>query len=589
LVGAALLSASILPATAAGTPAGTTIDNTAFGSFENPTNPTATPTTVNSNTVTITVAEIAGITVTPLGAVEAPAGVAGDTPGAQDGPAQGDGVINEQDILYFTYRITNTGNDQTQFFIPGSPSNVDNGSFNASDFGPIEVVGYSADGVNVTPESAVIPATGANTDTLGLTVNDGSVPVNGFIEVRVPIKVDSGLASGAIVDPTLGNATVQNSPEDPAPDPDGVATRDNSGTDNGDESAANPATEREASSPNPVTLGDLELDYGDAPDAALGSSPAPDAVTPADYETAPGRGPSHINDGTVRLGTVVDIELNAFEDNTTAPLEDNGVRLDSITGPVLQNQSFITGQSYDLNVAGTGGAARLSAWIDFNRDGVFDDGPTSDERVAADVDPTTGNITIAVPTGAASGVTYARFRYSTETGLAPTGAAGDGEVEDYEITIVDDAASLRLVKRVTSVRAATDVLTPANSISTVVDPTTTADVNDDAGVNWPTDYLEGAVASDAAPNELVDYTIYFLSDGNVDIDNVRICDFIPANTTYVAGSLQISQGGNPPSTATPPNLRNLTDIVDALPDTGQNFGTTTPAGAPCDPAPGANT
>lgn len=141
----------------------------------------------------------------------------------------------------------------------------------------------------------------------------------------------------------------------------------------------------------------------------------------------------------------------------------------------------------------------------------------------------------------------------------------------------------------TSVRAATDALTPANSISTVVDPTTTADVNDDAGVNWPTDYLEGAVASDAAPNELVDYTIYFLSDGNVDIDNVRICDFIPANTTYVAGSLQISQGGNPPSTATPPNLRNLTDIVDALPDTGQNFGTTTPAGAPCDPAPGANT
>ena len=36
---------------------------------------------------------------------------------------------------------------------------------------------------------------------------------------------------------------------------------------------------------------------------------------------------------------------------------------------------------------------------------------------------------------AASGDTYARFRLSTAGGLAPTGLAADGEVEDYRVTI----------------------------------------------------------------------------------------------------------------------------------------------------------
>jgi len=568
LVGAALLSSSILPATAAGTPAGTTIDNTAFGSFENPTNP-GPATTVNSNTVTITVAEIAGIAVTPQGAVEAPAG------SLEDGPGQNDGTFNAGDILYFTYRITNIGNDETQFFVPDSPSDVDNGTFDPALYGPIEIVGYN-DGTTTTDlTGAPIPVTpgGLNTDGLPGLPNDGSVPVDGYIEVRVPIKADANLVNGDIITPVLGNTPdelTQNSPETPGGEFGGttndVATRDNTGTDNGDASAANPATEREASARNPLTLGDLALDYGDAPDTASGSTPAVDALTPADYETEPGRGPSHINGGTHFLGTVVDIETVAFDDG---PGEDDGVQLNATP---LHNQSVITGQTYNLDVTGSGGAARLNGWIDYNRDGVFDNTPGSDEIIAADVDPTTGAITIAVPTGAAPGVTYARFRYSTELGLAPTGAAGDGEVEDYEITIVDDAPSLRLVKRVTGVGG--------TAITTVVDPLTTPDLNDDAGVNWPAGYLEGDVAADAAPFETVEYTIYFLSDGNVDINNVRICDFIPANTTYVAGSLQISQGVAAPS--------GLTDASDAPADTGENF-VATPAGAPCDPAAGANT
>ena len=49
-------------------------------------------------------------------------------------------------------------------------------------------------------------------------------------------------------------------------------------------------------------------------------------------------------------------------------------------------------------------------------------------------------IKFSVPFSAASGTTYARFRLSTAGGLAPTGDAADGEVEDYAVPIVVPAA-----------------------------------------------------------------------------------------------------------------------------------------------------
>src|SRR5690606_22189207 len=40
-----------------------------------------------------------------------------------------------------------------------------------------------------------------------------------------------------------------------------------------------------------------------------------------------------------------------------------------------------------------------------------------------------------IPVSAAAGRTFARFRLSRDGGLGPTGAAPDGEVEDYSLTI----------------------------------------------------------------------------------------------------------------------------------------------------------
>lgn len=559
LVGMALLSAFSLPVLAAGTPAGLTIDNTAFGSFENP-NDAGTAIPVNSNTVTLTVAEIAGIDVAGVGATEAPFGV------ANAGPGQGDGAISSDDVVYFTYTITNIGNDQTQLFIPGVPANVINGTFDEVATGPIEIVEYN-DGVN--PPVALnvaVPVAGDDTGTLIPAQNGGSLPVDGSITVRVPIKLDSGLdINNDTITVVLGNtvdAASQNFPfvaggEFATANAD-VFTQDNTGTANGDASATNPTPEREASDVIVTALGTPSVDYGDAPDPAAGTAAAPDAVTPADYETVPGRGPSHVVDNTNFLGTGVDVDTTAFDD-----AEDDGVELG---GSVLQGQTVVAGQAITLDVStASGTTGLLNAWIDFNRDGDFDD---PGEQVATDASPTADTVTIntTVPFSATDGVTYARFRYSTAGGLTPTSAAPDGEVEDYEITISASTPALRLVKRVTRVGT--------TNFTAFVDDGTPG--NDDNAANWPSaTYLAGEVAAPAEPGEEVDYTIYYLSDGNTPINNISICDFVPDNTTYVANSM-VSNLGNAGDTA-------LTD-TNADADGAQQFAVGATPGAPC---PGA--
>jgi hypothetical protein len=83
---AALLAGSIfqplLPALGAGTLAGTSISNTATATYDDDTDPGTTPDiNATSNTVTITVAEVAGLTATPAGFNDLDGGAveAGDT------------------------------------------------------------------------------------------------------------------------------------------------------------------------------------------------------------------------------------------------------------------------------------------------------------------------------------------------------------------------------------------------------------------------------------------------------------------------------------------------------------------------------
>ncbi|MCS6812340.1 MAG: hypothetical protein NZ772_02010 [Cyanobacteria bacterium] len=93
---------AVLPSLAQ-TAAGTPINNQATGTYEDPANP-GIPIGTQSNTVTVTVAEVAGITVTG-------GGVTDTTPGTPVSPG---------DLLRYDFVVTNVGNDPTRFRIPNT-------------------------------------------------------------------------------------------------------------------------------------------------------------------------------------------------------------------------------------------------------------------------------------------------------------------------------------------------------------------------------------------------------------------------------------------------------------------------------------
>jgi len=135
--------------------------------------------------------------------------------------------------------------------------------------------------------------------------------------------------------------------------------------------------------------------------------------------------------------------------------------------------------------------------------------------------------------------------------------------EDDQSSVSITVASppnIRLVKRLTKIQTTVlsgyvDVVTGAGAIddnaSGWVNPTATAVKSDNSGntTNFSS-LLQGAVTATALPvaqrpkpGDEVEYTIYFLSDGGKDASNVSLCDFVPANTTYVPGSIQLSLSG----------------------------------------------
>lgn len=114
-------------------------------------------------------------------------------------------------------------------------------------------------------------------------------------------------------------------------------------------------------------------------------------------------------------------------------------------------------------------------------------------------------------------------------------------------TITGSSAELILVKRLTA--------SNGTSFSNffIDDPSST---NDNA-VNWPSPldsatnistFLKGKIQSSVVPNDEVEYTIYFLSNGGSTTENVKFCDLIPQHSTFISttyNGLTPTDGGKP--------------------------------------------
>jgi len=166
-------------------------------------------------------------------------------------------------------------------------------------------------------------------------------------------------------------------------------------------------------------MGIMALDYGDAPDPTYSTLDASD-------------GARHIIEGGLYLGASVDLEADG---QPTAGADGDDLDGSDDEDGVVFTTSLGAGLVASLDVTASG-AGLLNAWIDFNADGDWDDGG---EQIFTDQALVTGanSLGFPVPSGATLGTTFARFRFSTNSSLAPNGYATDGEVEDYMVEIVE--------------------------------------------------------------------------------------------------------------------------------------------------------
>jgi hypothetical protein len=165
------------------------------------------------------------------------------------------------------------------------------------------------------------------------------------------------------------------------------------------------------------------LDFGDAPD---------NVENPDDYSTR------LENDGAWH-GIVEGLFLGAGVDQDEQPQPSvNADGDDTFDGNddedgVVFNAPLERGKIVVIEVIASGGGY-LDAWVDFNSNWNWND---ASEQICRNVWLVAGTnkVLINVPSTAAPGVTFARFRFSSWGGLSPYGGSPDGEVEDYRVVI----------------------------------------------------------------------------------------------------------------------------------------------------------
>jgi hypothetical protein len=231
IVATALIAGSlfqfITPVLAEGTSAGQSISNTATATYEDPNAPGTTINTT-SNTVVVTVAEVAGITLTASGVTD-----------------NNGGTVAVGDLLVYTYTLTNVGNDATQFRVPNLAKTTGPGTVSGTlpNGGTPNNLQYSTNGgttwQNITGTEAIIP----------------SIAPGGSVLVRVPVTVQAGAQSNDIITVTLGDTPGDAQNQLRSPDGGDVYTVDNADGTPGEVTGAPINGTREASATEQIKVG----------------------------------------------------------------------------------------------------------------------------------------------------------------------------------------------------------------------------------------------------------------------------------------------------------------------------------------------
>jgi uncharacterized repeat protein (TIGR01451 family) len=162
------------------------------------------------------------------------------------------------------------------------------------------------------------------------------------------------------------------------------------------------------------------------------------SIAHADFGDAPAigyptlltfNGAHHVIVAGVHLGSQIDFEGDGLPSASASG--DDANNLSDEDGVTFS--PWRLGQTASLQlVASTNGF--VAAWVDFNQNGTWSE---PGEQVLASIAVAAGTnlLSFAVPRGALTGQTFARFRFSTGPGLSVDGPAADGEVEDYSVTI----------------------------------------------------------------------------------------------------------------------------------------------------------
>jgi hypothetical protein len=352
------------PVLADGTPAGTSISNTATATYEDPNNPSVTI-NATSNAVVVTVAEVAGVTATPVATND-----------------RNGGTVLPNDVIDYVYRVTNVGNDTTQFRIPSQVTVTGPGTA-----GTVEM---STDGGTTW---APVPAVAEGV------ANTGSIAPGGSVLVRVPITATALAPSGATIRVVLGNtgpndnsAATQNQPDGTAPATNNVSTVDATG--GVGEVAGSPTNgEREASSMQQVIVGSQPQAFA----AILKTRSAYNAGNPA-----------VLTDDTITYG--LSLRVDATAPTGSVGLSPAGLVGTTVTG-IGSNRILVSDAIPDGTVLTGTPTAPTAAWTTVYTTTPLD--TSADQATWSTTNP-------------GSGVTRVGFVYNASSAALPTGTTITG-------------------------------------------------------------------------------------------------------------------------------------------------------------------